>query len=306
MVQSPILAGGKANKQAAGRPARPEAQKPADDPPALMSPEAREAQLRQFAQGRIVSVELLHGSRVPRPKRGSARSADVEGRYQGPMEERQIKEAIKRAEPGIAQYLKIMELLPHVNVADSRDFQRQFNGFYRVRQRPPEWYKTYFSFMEQRKQSIPTFDETLDHLWNVLGRCEPSFSSKLVATLDPTEPIWDTFVLQHTKTKRPAYGSKNRVSQAKAAYESIRNWYRQFLSSAEGARVVLLFNQAVAEQQQDHRLKESRFCLVANKDVAQGPPEGQELEIGLRSQFHARNNEKASGGASAWHSSNTS
>lgn len=252
---------GKTDDQPGGSPERPEMRKPAEATPRSMSPEAREAQLRQFAQGRIVSAELLHGSRVPRPKEGFAEPLEVEGRHQEPMEQRQIEEAIENAEPGIAQYLEIMELLPKVNVTDDPEFQRKFNRFYRVRQRSPKWYKTYFSFMEHGKHGKPTFDETLDHLWNALGRYEPSFSSKLVVTLDPAQPIWDAFVLRHTRTKSPSYMSKTRVAQAKAAYESICSWYRQFLGSADGKRAVSVFNSNVKEHARLTDVKKVDFVL---------------------------------------------
>jgi hypothetical protein len=177
------------------------------------------------------------------------------------MEAWQIEEAIKRAEPGICQYLEIMELLPKVNVASDRDFQRRFNRFYRVLKRPPDWYEVYFSFMQQRKAAVPTFNETLDHLWIVLGRCEPSFYSKLVATLDPAQPIWDAFVLQNTGTKRPSYVSKNKLAEAKAAYQSIRTWYGQFLSSVDDKFVISVFNRKVREYALITDVKKLDFVL---------------------------------------------
>jgi hypothetical protein len=109
------------------------------------------------------------------------------------MEEDHVIGAIKKAQKGISQYLEIMDLFPKVNVAENDDFQRKFNAFYRVRQRSSEWYTEYFSSMQQWKGSKPSFDHVLDHLSRVTGRYEPSFSSKLVATVDPEQPVWDIF-----------------------------------------------------------------------------------------------------------------
>lgn len=146
------------------------------------------------------------------------------------METRNIETAIEQAHKGIAQYLEIMELWPSVNVVQNRDFQRKFNAFYRVRQRPADWYATYYGCMQECRKVLPmpTFDDVLDHLWRTMGRCEPSFSSKLVATLDPHQPVWDTFVLRCTGVKSPTHATKDRVAKVKAAYRELQQWYRYF------------------------------------------------------------------------------
>src|SRR5439155_26684006 len=96
---------------------------------------------------------------------------------------------------------------------------------------------------------------------NYLGGCQPTFSSKLVATLDPNQPIWDKFILKNTKTKRPSYTSRNKVTQAKAAYQSIRSGYGQFLGSDEGKLVIPVFNQHVKEHARITDLKKVDFVL---------------------------------------------
>ncbi len=177
------------------------------------------------------------------------------------MEEKQIVEAIKKARKGITQYLEIMELLPEVNVADNREFQRKFNAFYRVRQRSLEWYLTYFACMQRHKERKPTFNDVLDDLYQSTGRYEPSFSSKLVATLDPEEPIWDVWVLANTGIAVPSYASKNKVERAKAAYAIIQAWYRQFLNSKDGEIVVRVFDRIVPEHANVTNLKKVDFVL---------------------------------------------
>jgi len=124
------------------------------------------------------------------------------------MEKREIAALIEKARKGIAQYLEIMQLFPSVNVAEDRDFQRKFNAFYRIQRRPEIWYETYYSFFQQAKGQNTTFNSVLDHMQRSLNRCEPSFSSKLIATLDPGQPVWDKFVLEFTKIKKPQYTSR--------------------------------------------------------------------------------------------------
>ena len=78
------------------------------------------------------------------------------------MEEEKIVGAIDRARKGISQYLEIMNEIFAVNVAENRNFQRKFNAFYRVRQRPQAWYQAYFSYLERCKGRKPLFDEVID------------------------------------------------------------------------------------------------------------------------------------------------
>jgi hypothetical protein len=162
------------------------------------------------------------------------------------MNKMQIEDAVRKATKGISQYLEIMDLLPEVNVATDAAFQRKYNAFYRVRQRPAEWYQTYFSLMQGVKDRKPSFDYVLDYLHGCLKRCEPSFSSKLVATLNPEEPIWDTFVLANTNTRAPLYSDKNKIGKAKIAYKAIQDWYREFLKSDEGKLVIGCFDSMVS------------------------------------------------------------
>ena len=176
------------------------------------------------------------------------------------MEKELIVEAIK-AEKGIRQYLEIMDLFLKVNVAEDLDFQRRFNYFYRIRQRPHDWYRVYFSHLEKSKEIKPSFDDVLDELYLLTGRCEPSFSSKFVATLDPEQPVWDKWVLTNTNTRIPSYTSKTKMGEAKVAYRAIQEWYRRFLRSTDGELVVRLFNEMIPEHTEITDLKKVDFVL---------------------------------------------
>lgn len=177
------------------------------------------------------------------------------------MEEKRIVEAIKNARKGISQYLEIMESFPKVNVAENGEFQRKFNAFYRVRQRSCDWYTKYFSYMETHKGGRSSFDEIIDDMNKLTGRYEPSCSSKLFATLDPEQPVWDVWVLRNTKTRVPSYASKRKVEQAKIAYKIIQLWYQQFLESKEGELVVGAFDRIVPDHAKITDLKKVDFVL---------------------------------------------
>ena len=177
------------------------------------------------------------------------------------MDESQVVDAVAKARKGIAQYLAIMDSVHRVDVRRSRDFQKQYNAFYRVRQRPSEWYEAYFEYLERSKKTRPQFGRALDYLWSRLGRYEPSFSSKLVATLDPDLPVWDRFVLKNTGQKAPAYAALDRVQKAKAVYRSIQSWYEGYLCSDEGQSVLSVFDREVEEHHRLTDLKKVDFVL---------------------------------------------
>ncbi len=177
------------------------------------------------------------------------------------MDELQLVAAIGKARKGIAQYLELMELLPAVDVSRDRNFQRKYNAFYRVRQRSIEWYRLYYSFMEQSKLKPPTFDTALRHFYAELGRVESSFSSKLVATLDPEQPIWDRFVLKNTGQKAPSYGAKDRLERTKIVYRNIQKWYKEYLGSEEGKAAVSIFDREVQKHRMLTDLKKIDFIL---------------------------------------------
>ena len=101
---------------------------------------------------------------------------------------------------GVEKYAEIIKSFSLVNVTTDKDFQRKFNGFYRVR-RNSEWQNVFYDIMENGKTEDLTFEGVLQQIYNKTGRVEASFSSKLIHTLNHNMPIWDQFVLQNLNLK---------------------------------------------------------------------------------------------------------
>jgi hypothetical protein len=177
------------------------------------------------------------------------------------MDENQITKAIRRAEPGIARYLEIMRLFPQTNVAENQDFQRKYNGFYRVRQRPTEWYQTYYSYMERLKGSDVRFSMVLEYFRIHLRRYEPSFSSKFVATHNPNMPIWDRHILSNIGLRAPGYNSPRKFDDAKTAYQAIQKWYEKFECSADGKLIIIKFDEVIGKSLPITSIKKIDFVL---------------------------------------------
>jgi len=177
------------------------------------------------------------------------------------MGKEKIISAIKKAKKGIDQYIEIMDLFLSTDVSIDREFQRKYNFFYRVRQRTEKWYKTYYSFMQEQKGNAPNFSTVLRHLYSELGRYEPSFSSKLIATHNPDLPIWDAFILKNTGIKAPYYSDPNKLIKAVDKYKKIQSWYKDFLVSDSGSLIIEVFNDNVPEHGAISDLKKIDFIL---------------------------------------------
>jgi hypothetical protein len=184
------------------------------------------------------------------------------------MSYKRILSAVNRASPGIAKYLQLMQLLHSVDVSRDAQFQTLYKGFYRVQRKPPDWYGVYFSLMQQCKGSQPEFSFILNHLRGHIGNnaYEPSFSSKLVATLNPWKPIWDKYVLRNTGHTPPSYTSRAKHSDAVAAYASIVRWYEQFMRSKEARRYVSIFNEQIVDYYRITDIKKVDFILWQLRD----------------------------------------
>jgi hypothetical protein len=135
-----------------------------------------------------------------------------------------------------------MSMVKKVDVSKSGDFQKAFNGFYRMRQRQQVFYDKFYAFMEDNKEREPSFEKTVRYIQEELGRVEASFSSKLVATVNPNLPIWDSVVLNNLRLKPPAYYCKNRIEEIISLYEEIKNWYKKYLETEDGKLVIGLFD----------------------------------------------------------------
>lgn len=156
--------------------------------------------------------------------------------------------AIEKAKPGIKKYIEIMKLFKQTNVTTNKEFQKMFNGFYRIQRRSIEWYKTYYDFMENQKGENVTFSETLKYIKNKLNRNEPAFSSKLVATHNPNMPIWDQHVLRNFGLRPPHFNAKNKVVKIEELYKELQERYKKCENSRLGKMIINIFNEQLADE----------------------------------------------------------
>ena len=148
----------------------------------------------------------------------------------------QIDEALGRIHDGLRKYCWIQTNFKECDVSEDRLFQTRFNGFYKVR-KPDQWRGRYYELMQKAKRDGISFATALRELKKQTGNIEASFASKLVATLDPTKPVIDTFVLHNLGLRLPYYNAPNRESRVIELYERLSQRYDALLASPTGQQI---------------------------------------------------------------------
>ena len=166
---------------------------------------------------------------------------------------------------GVEKYAEIIKSFSLVNVTTDKDFQRKFNGFYRVR-RNSEWQNVFYDIMENGKTEDLTFEGVLQQIYNKTGRVEASFSSKLIHTLNHNMPIWDQFVLQNLNLKMPICSGEKKLQNAICIYSEIIQWYEQALSTFEINQKILEFDEVFPQYSWFSQTKKLDFLLWQMRD----------------------------------------
>jgi hypothetical protein len=97
--------------------------------------------------------------------------------------------------------------------------------------------------MESEKYSTVTFENILSHLHESISRHEPSFSSKLLATINPDKPVWDVNVLSNLSIIPPKSYIKNRLAEIVKTYHMIESWFDNYLKTQNARDVIGLFDE---------------------------------------------------------------
>ena len=146
---------------------------------------------------------------------------------------------------GIERYRLIMEKVRRVDVSLDEEFQKTYENFYTLSRYPKEFRRDYFAYMERCKEAVPSFEEALSYFLKN-GTLEVSFSSKLIHTLDPEQPIWDRNVTdRHFGYKIPTYGTKkDREKKILDRYKRYKRDFLNYVASDDGKTVIRAFDKA--------------------------------------------------------------
>ena len=116
----------------------------------------------------------------------------------------------------LSRYHSLQCSLQKVDVSKDEGYQSLFKDFYmRQRKRKPGWYDCFFSLLEaHKKKTTVTFKEILEKIYKDQQQVEASFSSKLVATIQPTRAVYDRYVRQNLQLKTPGAHKEDDVRLA--------------------------------------------------------------------------------------------
>ena len=102
-------------------------------------------------------------------------------------------------------YALTQNRLQQVDVSTDEEYQKTYNGFYRVRLPLTEAYSTYYNLIEKNKNNNNlSLEKILNELLAATQRVETSFGSKLIATVNPNVAPLDSIVLGHLGLLLPA------------------------------------------------------------------------------------------------------
>ncbi len=146
---------------------------------------------------------------------------------------------------GLDKYKYIMDNLTKTDVSIDNDFQRNFNSFYVVR-RDANWRKVYYDYMEKNKNNKNiTFSEIITYLYKKTGNIEASFSSKLLATINPNMPIWDQYILKNLNKELNGNTKEERLHNAIKLYDEIVEWFNVFLNEPTAKKYIAAFDKVI-------------------------------------------------------------
>ncbi len=151
----------------------------------------------------------------------------------------------------VQKYTDIVTMYDAVDILHDRDFQRRFNGFFRVR-RNAEWQGHFYSTFAKykNKNTIPTYRQILTDIYNKTNRVEKSFASKALHMLDKNLPILDSIVIKNLGLKDTTGRIKDpqqKIDRACALYEDIKSKIYAYRDSPNGQKRIQEFKDAMGK-----------------------------------------------------------
>jgi hypothetical protein len=153
----------------------------------------------------------------------------------------QVSQSLSTLERSLRQYIWLQKRFNEKRRIDSDiEFQTKFNGYYRVR-RSAKWRAAFYALMTEARECHPDFVSVLRDLHKLTGRVEPSFASKLVATVDSQFPVIDSVILSNLNLKLPYRDIPDRTQKINDFYIGLCEIFDRYLLSEPGKTVVSEF-----------------------------------------------------------------
>ncbi len=151
---------------------------------------------------------------------------------------------------GLTAYARTLTLR-ELDITQCEEYQKNYTSYYRVR-RDAQWLQSYYSYMEASKNSGSIdFETILRYLATIPHKTrngmqtsvEASFASKMLATINPDYPIWDSQVVKAMGIKLAPRKSREALIKAYIeAYTQLTAEIKAFLATAEGQECIKIFD----------------------------------------------------------------
>lgn len=148
----------------------------------------------------------------------------------------------------LPDYRYIMENLDKMDVSTNGEFQKRYNGFYKVR-RSAAWREKYYICFEKFRMSRGeiSFPAILKDIYEATNTVEASFASKMLATLKPEKPIIDSRVLHYLGLSLGGSTDKEKQDTAICIYQKIEDWYKEYITTPNAMENIAIFDKVLPD-----------------------------------------------------------
>lgn len=136
------------------------------------------------------------------------------------------------------------------NVACDSEYRRKFAGYYRMRFVSQQYRDRFFSLFEAIKNDTDiSFVDVARHLFQVDGQHEFSFISKMLHTIDPSRPIYDSQVDQALQIHRTYQSDIDlKIQQDEEILKQISFVYQCLEAASEMAEPLAAFDRIISNR----------------------------------------------------------
>ncbi len=162
---------------------------------------------------------------------------------------------------GIHLYKQIMDEYMQVDVSANKEFQKLFNYFYKVRRNDAWREKFYYIFESGKKSTDVSFESILYQIYDHTNMVEPSFASKMLATLNSNMPIWDSKVLHCLGLISKGTQATDKLQNAVKIYDEIIRWYDEYMMTEDFLKNIAVFDKFLPDYKEISAVKKIDFML---------------------------------------------
>ena len=149
------------------------------------------------------------------------------------------------------KYLKIMDMIssPDLDVSKNTDFQKLYSGYYITAPIDNSFRKFYFEYMQKCRNAVLSFRKIMETLYDESGAVHYSFSSKLLHTLAPENPVLDKHImrLMGFYIMDSAIAPEDRIEYYCGAFDAISSEYQRYKDEPFMQEALAAFDKAAPE-----------------------------------------------------------